>query len=863
MRPGFPMTRLVAACAVLVAIADHAHATRKFSDLSTDEMRKAFEDANLADDCYVDDVEARKGYTPSGSFLNSQNVSVISKTKSGNAIFSFNNYTQSEGSSPYGYYYNAKNGMITPLTGDAAKAAGCDPNPPNFAAQVLEKDGTSHIALRGSGASLDDWVDTNTGQMIGKLPAQFVMADSLVQSVQDTKPGHVRLTAHSEGAGELQFATLESVSRGNTDISGSAFNYQQLSKGVKNMFPKEVQDEAGKRINYFRMGNDVVSGAPVIGDGSLSEEIHIGDASWKGDAIGIIDPNSAGQAHRITTVIDHIAGAIGDKIKNERKSGASKSDGDGEQKNADGDQKKGGEDGGKKAGEVDSRKSGEGDKGDADGDSKKAEDEQKKTEDDQKKAEDDQKKLGEDDAKKNAEDESKKSGDGDGKKIGEDDSKRVGDSDSKKAGEAGGTKAGGNKSGRGRKGPASGDPSPDNPDTDQDQENENNQDSDSGQGNSRDNDSGQGGGEGGTGKNSDLGRSEPVSGDPTGEGSQIPQGPVGPSLPGFLEKWLTDQGQKFLENNNLNQHTWKEYEQAMKNAIAEQTAQQTVNQGGETAQQLSTDSANTTANAQSENSWGKHLSDAVQQNISAGLNAAGTGFAGKMGDHVADELVKGIEGKHHGSGGKPGDSGGSGDSGDSGTAGESGTSGDSGTPGESGASGNSGDSGSGDSGTSGGSGDLDTDFDNPDDSDLFGPQSSGGGHHGGSNVTKSGSKKNKGNKGSKKNAKKSGKKKKKDSTTSSDPHGSKKCIRCGKIKDSLEWDKDKVGWVCYDCLGRNVHGGEKKNDNASTQKDEEQHGPRHKGCGGHVYEDGDDGNYWVYWKCEKCGHRDHHGDWIE
>ena len=364
----------------------------------------------------------------------------------------------------------------------------------------------------------------------------------------------------------------------------------------------------------------------------------------------------------------------------------------------------------------------------------------------------------------------------------------------------------------------------------------------------------------GTGKDSDLGRNEPVSGDPTGEGSQIPNGPAGPSLSGFLENWLTDQGQKFLENNNLNQYTRQEYEQAFKNAIAQQNAQHTVNQGGETANQISTDSANTTANAQDENSWGKHLSDAVQQSISAGLSAMGTSFGNATGSHVANELLKDIDkpknegdsGESGGSGGDSVGSGNSGESGDSGNSGESGSSGDSGSSGEPGSS--DGNSGHGDDS------DLDTDFDDPDDSDLFGPDSGGGSHHGGSNVTKSGSKKNN---GSKKSSKKSGKKKKNDSATSSDPHGSKKCILCGKRKNSLEWDKDKVGWVCYDCLGRNVHGGDKKDDSTSTQKAEEYHGPKHKGCGGPLDQVQYPDQGGVFWKCTRCGHEDRWGDWVE
>ena len=50
---------------------------------------------------------------------------------------------------------------------------------------------------------------------------------------------------------------------------------------------------------------------------------------------------------------------------------------------------------------------------------------------------------------------------------------------------------------------------------------------------------------------------------------------------------------------------------------------------------------------------------------------------------------------------------------------------------------------------------------------------------------------------------------------------------------------------------------------SSAPQKKEEHGRFHTGCGGRIYEDGDDGNYWVYWKCDKCGHRDHHGDWIE
>ena len=308
----------VLATAFAATFTDHAYATKKFSDLSMGEMRQAFEDANLADDCYVDDVAVRDGYKPSGGFLNSQNITVRSKLPDGNTIFSFNDYTQDKDRKPSAYVYNPKNGMITPYAGAAAAKAGYDSNPPNFCAQVLDKDGTTHIAFRGSAGNKNDWVDTNIGQGLGALPAQYVMADTLVQSVQNTGSGPVHLTGHSEGGGEVQWAMLESVARGNTDVSGSAFNYAQLSKGLKNMFPQEVHDKAGAQMKYFRVGNDVVSGSSLAGDGPLGEDIHLGDAEWKGDAVGLIDPNHAGQAHRVTTAISMITAAIGDKAKEDR-----------------------------------------------------------------------------------------------------------------------------------------------------------------------------------------------------------------------------------------------------------------------------------------------------------------------------------------------------------------------------------------------------------------------------------------------------------------------------------------------------------------------------------------------------------------
>ena len=474
------LRRVVLAAAFVAGLAGGAHAAKRFSDLSTDEMRRTFEDANLADDCYIDDIAARDGYKPSGTFLNSSDINVKSRQPDGSAVFTFLNdpVDGAKCSTPCAYVYNAKNGMITPLTGDAAKKSGYNPNPPNFAAQVLEKDGTTHIAFRGSGASVDDWVDTNAMQAMGAIPPQYTIADTITKSVQETGSGPVRLTGHSEGAGEVQWSMLQSVSRGNTDISGTAFNYAQLSKEAKDYFPKEVQDAAGARIGYFRVGNDIVSGGSKLGDGPLSEEYDIGDADWKGDGpvggvVTYLDRDDWGEAHKMTTVINHITQGIGDRLKDERN------------------------------------------------------------------------------AKKEAEPEG-------------------GDSPS-------------------------------------------------------------GGGGGGYSL-----RDGEDAADPAGEtGNGFPQKDEGNN---FFTDVQKDRDDATTAANSLNTIVTGEREQEAKNEIAQQSADQTLSAGGDSANQTRNETAADIANEQDKNSWNTAISDGLQQGLNAGLTSLGTSFGNEVGRHIANEI---------------------------------------------------------------------------------------------------------------------------------------------------------------------------------------------------------------------------------
>lgn len=481
------LRRIAFAAAFAAAFAGGAYAAKKFSDLSTDEMRKTFEDANLADDCYIDDVSVRDGYKPSGTFLNSSDINVKSRQPDGSAIFTFLNdpVEGAKCSTPCAYVYNAKNGMITPLTGDAAKSVGCNPKPPNFAAQVLEKDGATHIAFRGSDLSLadmninkSDWVDTNAMQALGAIPPQYTIADTITKSVQDTTSGPVRLTGHSEGAAEVQWSTLQSISRGNTDISGTAFNYAQLSKDVKAFFPKEVQDAAGARIGYFRVGNDIVSGGAKLGDGPLSEEYDLGDANWKGTGpagglVTYLDKEDWGEAHKMTTVIDHIMEGIGEKIKDERKA-------------------------------------------------------------------------------------------------------------NKEAEADGGDNSSGNKGG-----------------------------------------------------GYSLRDGEDQA-DPAGEtGKGFPQKAEGNN---FFTDVQKDRDDATTAANNLNTIVTGEREQESKNEIAQEAADQTLNAGGEIANQTLNDTAANTANEQDKNSWTTAISDGIQQSINIGVTSLGTSFGNELGKHVANEI---------------------------------------------------------------------------------------------------------------------------------------------------------------------------------------------------------------------------------
>ena len=625
------------------AFAGSAFATRQFSDLSMDEMRRAFEDANLADDCYVNDVSPRDGYKPSGGFLDSKNVTVQSKRPDGSTVFSFNDYagnpTKDNGSTvPSAYVYNPKNGMITPLAGDDAKKAGFDPSPPNFCAQVLEKDGTTHIAFRGSEGNVDDWVNTNIGQGLGGLPPQYVMADTLVQSVQNAGSGPIRLTGHSEGGGEVQYATLWSIARGNTDVSGSVFNYAQLSKGVKNMFPQYIQDQAGDRITYFRVGNDAVSGAPLFGDGPLSEDVHVGKAEWQGDAIGLIDPNHAGQAHRITTAISMITAAIGDKAKEDRKAKKDAEEAGNGTDNATGkkdDAKTGGDKGKDDTKKDDEKKDSDKDKEKADEDKGKDGDKDK---DDAKK--DDEKKDGEkgkDDAKK---DDEKKDGDKDKDDAKKDEGKK--DDDGKKAG----SDVGGSKKGDKDKEKIDGDKDKDkdkdeDKDTDKDEDKDTDKDEDKDTDKDEDKDKDQD-----KDKNlADMEGGNPPSNDGPNTNADDPKGG---SLGGFMEDTEIANTQKTDAGFSLNEHNTAEQRQAAENEIAKQNTDATKEQGGRDANAIKNASEIKTATDQANNSWGSGFAKEMV-NISSSF---GGGLGGGAGSVVGDAIQKAIQNhqNHHGGG---------------------------------------------------------------------------------------------------------------------------------------------------------------------------------------------------------------------
>ena len=585
-------TVLLAACSAMSPC--RAFAAKEFKDLSKDEMRKTFEAANLADDCYDDNVKARDGYKPSGNFVNSKNITVEGTLPDGRQVFTFNQYKHvvtgssdlkildatlndvgqkmkgnyssdgkaainesiNDAAAPCAYVYNPENGMITPLSGNDAKNAGYNPNPPNFAAQVLEKDGKTHIAFRGSGASVDDWADTNAGQSLGKVPVQFQMADQLVQSVQDTGSGDVELTGHSEGGGEVQYATLKSVERGENNVTGSAFNYQQLSTGVKSQFSDDVIKEAGNRVTYYRVGNDAVSGAKMLGDGTLGgkEEIHLGDASWKGGTgFGeLVDAatGNMGDAHRVVTAIDMITAGIGQKVKDERNAAkeAARTESKRMQDYIDHAQK-----------EKDAIRNEIKELGDKDpGRTAELMDRYKILTEGIDALKDKQKELKEKEDQEKAAKESESNDNGGAKKSGKKDLRE---------GEA------------------------------------------------------------------------PLEDDTDGEGNTSAQGPDGPSLTKFLNDEANENEQKFQEGSTLNQTVAQEREQEAKNEIAQENADNTLNQGGDAAQKIADDSANATANAQDQNSWENHLSDALQQSVTAGLSSIGTTVGNELGNKIADDLT--------------------------------------------------------------------------------------------------------------------------------------------------------------------------------------------------------------------------------
>ena len=144
---------------------------------------------------------------------------------------------------------------------------------------------------------------------------------------------------------------------------------------------------------------------------------------------------------------------------------------------------------------------------------------------------------------------------------------------------------------------------------------------------------------------------EPALTDPTnGEGSQIPNGPEGPSFKNWMQKNEQKNEEKTKASSGLNKFVNQERDQETKNEISNQTSKDITNQGGDAAQAIGGQSASETANAQQQNSWTKHMSDAIQQSVTAGLSGIGAGFGDVAAGAIANEITKGWN-NHGGHGG--------------------------------------------------------------------------------------------------------------------------------------------------------------------------------------------------------------------
>ena len=283
---------------------------------SCDELAQIRTRAQMALDAYGDRGNVADGYRPNSSFLDSELMNNRIPLPDGSTVFEMT-YTDKNGDRKSGLYrYDPSNGQIKPWgkkdverykerMGERTPwVKNVESEPPDFVAQVLERNGQVSIVFAGT-ATGKDWIE-NYEQWKGDIPPQFQMADFLTQCVQNTSKGTVTLIGHSEGGGEVQYSILRSLQRGNGSVAGVTYNSQRLSEGVLGEFDQLYIDAASDRISNFVVGNDAVSGSGWLGEDLLGEVITLGRyclvggedfCAWEGGLYGTY------KAHLLGTVI--------------------------------------------------------------------------------------------------------------------------------------------------------------------------------------------------------------------------------------------------------------------------------------------------------------------------------------------------------------------------------------------------------------------------------------------------------------------------------------------------------------------------------------------------------------------------------
>lgn len=283
---------------------------------SCDQLSQVRQWAQLAMNSYADQGGVADGYRPNADFLNSSLIKnkfdlVDENGNRTHTVFEVP-YTDGDGNLRYGLYkYDMRNGQITRfefeytkqlrqlVNGETKWMDVIMPEPPDFVAQVVEKDGQIQISFGGTD-SWKDWKE-NFSQWRGNVPPQFQIADFLTHCVQGTHDGWVSLNGHSEGGGEVQYALLMSLQRGNGSITGHTFNSQRLSEGVLELFNDTLRNAARDRIGNYRMNNDLVSGWGALGEDLIGPVVSLGNVR------GPI------KAHSMVTVLETIDSIIEEK----------------------------------------------------------------------------------------------------------------------------------------------------------------------------------------------------------------------------------------------------------------------------------------------------------------------------------------------------------------------------------------------------------------------------------------------------------------------------------------------------------------------------------------------------------------------